>query len=130
MSKAPKRPKYNRDGMSFVFGLIFTIAGAYGIWDVFEVLDRARAGAEVIHGGIGKSSVVTFLILLWGLYLLVFGHGARPPRPGEIQPKTPIRDALAIALLIAALLAGFGLKIWGDAELEALGYERKPLLQF
>ncbi|MBL8261553.1 MAG: hypothetical protein JNM58_03935 [Xanthomonadaceae bacterium] len=127
MSKDPKRPKYKRDGMSFVFGLVFTIVGAYGIWNVFEVLDRARAGADVIHGGISKYTIVTFLILLWGLYLLVFGHGSPPPRPGEIQPRTPIRDGLVIVLLVAALLAGLGLKIWGDAELEALGYERKPL---
>lgn len=130
MSHAPKRPKHNRDGMSFTFGLLFTFIGAYGIWDVFDVLDRARAGAEFIYGGISKSTVITFLILLWGLYLLIFGHGATPPRPGEIQAKTPIRDGLVIALLIAALLAGLGLKIWADAELEALGYESKPLFQF
>lgn len=131
MSTSEKRKhKANRDVVSYAFGLLLTGAGVFGILDVHWVLERARAGDEFILGGISKYTVITFLILLWGLKMLIIGHGAPPPRPSETPPKTPIRDALGIALFVSALLAGIALKLWADAELEALGYETRPLLDF
>ncbi|MFZ5637294.1 MAG: hypothetical protein ACOY82_12020 [Pseudomonadota bacterium] len=127
MPTAPKRHKANRDVVSTTFGLLLIGAGAYGIWDVFLVLEQARSGKAFILGGVGKSTVITFLILLWGLKMLILGHGPPPPRPGETRAATPIRNAIGILLFVAALAAGIGLKVWADAELEALGYERKSL---
>ncbi len=121
-------PRPRRDVVTWSFGLLLTAISAIGIWEVLDIVSRARAGEESIYGGISNSTVVTVLMLLFGLRVLMFGHGPPPPQPGETSRKTPIRDALTLILFAAALLAGIGLKWWAEAELKALGYEEHSLL--
>lgn len=130
MNERRKKPKYVRDGLSLVIGLLLVGAGLFGIFDVMNTIEQAEAGNDFILGGIAKSTIFTFTAALIGVKFLIFGHGKPPLRPSDTPEHTPIRNLLGLGLLIGSILAGIGLKVWADSRLQALGYVTKSLLDF